>query len=117
MKLRTQPSIVVATITILMVLVCCATQAEADAVSDWNQIAIQRIGAEVPQHPTPLVFIDMAIVQIAVYDAVQAIEKQYSPYYVRIPGASGSPDAAAAKAARDVLINLLPGQSMAIDGQ
>src|SRR6185503_2685429 len=37
--------------------------------------------------------------------------------HVQIPGASGSPDAAAAKAARDVLINLLPGQSMAIDNQ
>ena len=115
MKLKSQPSGLV--IAVLFILILAPTHAKADAVSDWNLIAIQRIGQEVPAHPTPLVFIDMAIVQIAVYDAVQAIEKQYKPYHVRIPGASGSPDAAAAKAARDVLINLLPGQSMAIDNQ
>jgi hypothetical protein len=114
MKLRSQPSIILA---ILILLVLAPAHARADAVSDWNAIALQRIGAEVPQHPTPLVFLDMAIVQVAVYDAVQAIEKQYKPYYVQIPGATGSPDAAAAKAARDVLIYLLPGQAMAIDTQ
>ena len=117
MKRKSQPSGVVVAVTILLILILTPAHAQADAVSDWNLIAIQRIGAEVPQHPTPLVFLDMAIVQIAVYDAVQAIEKQYKPYHVQIPGASGSPDAAAAKAARDVLINLLPGQSMAIDNQ
>jgi len=88
------------------------THVQADAVSDWNVIALQRIGAATnPVHPTPVVFLDMAIVQIAVYDAVQAIEKQYTPYYVHIPGASGSSDAAAAKAAHDVLVSLLPNQS------
>jgi hypothetical protein len=117
MKKKSHPSVVVAVITILTILILSPTQAQADAVSDWNLIAIQRIGAEVPQHPTPLVFIDMAIVQIAVYDAVQAIENQYKPYHVGIPGASGSPDAAAAKAARDVLVYLLPSQAMAIDIQ
>lgn len=117
MKHKSPPSVVVVTITILIILILVPPQAHADAVSDWNLIAIQRISAEVPQHPTPLVFIDMAIVQIAVYDAVQAIEKQYKPYHVRIPGATGSPDAAAARAARDVLIYLLPNQSMVIDNQ
>jgi len=102
-------------ISFVIALALAPVQARADAVSDWNAYALQRIGAEVPAHPTPLVFVDMAIVQVAVYDAVQAIEKQYKPYYVEIPGASGSPAAAAAKAARDVLINLLPGQSMTIN--
>lgn len=117
MKHRSQLSVIVATVTILIILVLTPVHAQADAVSDWNLIALQRIGAEVPQHPTPLVFIDMAIVQIAVYDAVQAIEKQYKPYHVQIPGASGSADAAAARAARDVLVYLLPNQSMTIDIQ
>ena len=102
-------------ISFVIALALAPVQAHADAVSDWNVYALQRIGAEVPAHPTPLVFVDMAIVQVAVYDAVQAIEKQYKPYYVQIPGASGSPAAATAKAARDVLISLLPNQSMTID--
>ena len=63
-----------------------------------------------------LPFVDMAIVQAAVYDAVQAIEQQYEPYHVQIPGASGSPAAATAKAAHDVLVNLFPAQSGVIDG-
>ena len=115
MKYKSNSSLMFTAITFLIALVLVPGQARADAVSDWNAYAIQRIGAEVPAHPTPLVFVDMAIVQVAVYDAVQAIEKQYKPYYVEIPGASGSPAAAAAKAARDVLINLLPGQSMTIN--
>ena len=112
MKLKFQPSMGIAIITILTILIVAPTNARADAVSDWNLIAIQRIGAATsPVHPTPVVFLDMAIVQIAVYDAVQAIEKQYKPYHVQIPGASGSPDAAAAKAAHDILAYLLPNQS------
>ena len=102
-------------ISFLIALALAPVQARADAVSDWNVYALQRIGAQLPVHPTPLVFVDMAIVQVAVYDAVQAIEKQYKPYYVEIPGASGSPAAAAAKAARDVLISLLPNQSTTIN--
>jgi hypothetical protein len=102
-------------ISFVIALALAPVQARADAVSDWNAYALQRIGAEVPAHPTPLVFIDMAMVQVAVYDAVQAIEKQYKPYYVQIPGASGSPAAATAKAARDMLISLLPNQSMTIN--
>lgn len=115
MKRKSKPTVIGAVLSILLILGLTPAQARADAVADWNTYAIQRIGAEVPAHPTPLVFIDIAIVQIAVYDAVQAIEKQYKPYHVQIPGASGSRDAAVAKAARDVLINLLPGQSMAIN--
>ena len=101
---------------ILAILLAAPAVARADAVSDWNLIAVQRIGAAVPARPAPVGFLDMAIVQIAVYDAVQAIEQQYKPYHVQIPGASGSPAAATAKAARDVLINLFPAQTATIDG-
>jgi hypothetical protein len=84
-------------------------------VADWNLIAVQRIAAANPAHPPPVTFIDMAIVQAAIYDAVQAIERRYKPYHVEIAGASGSPAAATAKAARDVLVNLFPDQTPTID--
>jgi hypothetical protein len=57
----------------------------------------------------------MAMVQIAVYDAVQAIVGEYQPYYVSIPGASGSPSSAAAKAARDMLVSRFPSRAAAIE--
>jgi hypothetical protein len=61
-------------------------------------------------------FLDLAIVQAAVHDAVQAIDRRYTPYHVMLlRGASGSPEAAAAKAAHDVLVNILPGQAASLD--
>jgi hypothetical protein len=58
--------------------------------------------------------LDVATVQAAVYDAVQAIERKYEPYYVDIPGASGSSAAAAARAAYDVLVHRFPAQASAL---
>jgi hypothetical protein len=113
MKLKAQLSLIIASFTILIAV---PGGAKADAVSDWNLIAIQRIGAAGSTHGAPVAFIEMAIVQAAVYDAVQAIERDYEPYGVEIPGASGSPEAAAAKAAHDILVNLFPTQTSTIDG-
>jgi hypothetical protein len=55
------------------------------------------------------------MVHAAIFDAVQAIESRYEPYYVEIPAAIGSPVAAAAKAARDVLVNRFPAQTASLD--
>jgi hypothetical protein len=55
-------------------------------------------------------------VHIAIHDAVQAFEGRFEPYCAPIANASGSPSAAAAKAARDVLVGILPpAQHMSID--
>jgi hypothetical protein len=64
--------------------------------------------------PGPTWQLDVAVTQAAVYDAVQAITGDYQPYCGSIPGASGSPAAAAATAARDVLINRFPANAAAI---
>ena len=91
-----------------------APAAKADAVGDWNAIASQVISAG--GRPGPSTLVDFAVVHAAVYDAVQAIDRRYKPYHVVIPDASGSPVAAAAKAARDVLVNRFPSQFAFIDG-
>ncbi|HEX7173987.1 MAG TPA: vanadium-dependent haloperoxidase [Pyrinomonadaceae bacterium] len=75
-------------------------------MTDWNAIAVQ--ATITGGRPGPTGVLDIAMVQAAVYDAVQAIERRYEPYYVEIPGASGSSVAAAAKAAHDVLVHLFP---------
>jgi hypothetical protein len=92
-----------------------ATSTGTDAATDWNEIAVQALVAAGPARPGPVVFLDLAIVQAAVHDAVQAIDRRFEPYHVQIPGASGSPEAAAAKAAHDVLVNILPGQAASLD--
>jgi hypothetical protein len=98
-------------------VLCCAllplAAARADVVGDWNAITSQVIATS--NHSGPGVLIDFAIVHLAIHDAVQAIDHRYKPYHVSVPNASGSRVAAAARAARDVLISRFPSQSASID--
>ncbi len=85
---------------------------QADAVTDWNAITAQAYATSLTAGRAGTVgVIDFAMVHAAVHDAVQAIDKRFEPYHVTIPNASGSPVAAAAKAAHDVLLNLFPAQA------
>jgi hypothetical protein len=105
----------------LIVCMCLswAVLARADAVTDWNAITIQTIVSAmvngVPARPGATGLLDSAIVQAAVYDAVVAIDGRFKPYHVQIPGASGLPAAATAKAAHDVLVNRFPVLSASLD--
>ena len=92
-----------------------AAQGRADVVLDWNAIAIQTIGAAVPPRPGPSAILDVAIVHVAMHDAIQAFEGRFEPYVGSIPNASGSPIAAAATAAHDVLVARFPSQTEALD--
>ena len=108
MKLKLQTCAAIAIVAIIL-----AAPANADVVVDWNAIAVQ--ATITGGRPSPTLGLDIATVQAAVYDAVQAIEKRYEPYYVEIKGATGSPVAAAAKAAHDVLVNRFPAQAAFLD--
>jgi hypothetical protein len=79
-------------------------------VTDWNVIASNAIVTTAGQPPA-VSALSYAIVQGAVYDAVNAIAGGYQPYLVR-PAANpwDSKDAAAAAAAFNVLKWLFPGQ-------
>jgi hypothetical protein len=80
------------------------SRADADAVTEWNALAVGCIN-----RPGPTALLDLAVVQAAVHNAVQAIEKRYKPYLTG-PQASGdeSRAAAAAGAARRVLSRVCP---------
>jgi hypothetical protein len=85
-------------------------------VVDWNKITSDASETAIAAgRPGQATIIDFAKVQAAVHDAVQAIERRYKPYHVRIRHASGSPVAATAKAAHDMLVNLYPAQTAALD--
>lgn len=86
--------------------------ARADAVTDWNEITMQAVTAA---RPGPSGMLDVALVHIAVHDAVQAIEKRYEPYHFEMTGAKGSRSAAAASAAHAVLISIYPAQAASLD--
>jgi hypothetical protein len=99
---------------ILCVFLLLAGSVYADAVSDWNAIAVETVNSAVPPRPVTVQALDIAMVHLAIYDAVQAIEGKFRPYHVKIHGASGSPAAAAAAAAYEVLVNRFPGQAASL---
>jgi hypothetical protein len=90
---------------ILCGFLCGPKSVYADAVTDWNEIAVSAVAVG---RPGPIGLVDLALVQAAVHDAVQAIEHRYEPYYAEAPGARGSRSAAVAAAAHDVLVAFYP---------
>jgi hypothetical protein len=89
----------------LCALTICSGTASADAVTDWNEITMAAVTAS---RPGPIGMLDVALVQVAVHDSVQAFEQRYEPYYVETRATKGSRSAAVAAAARDVLVGMYP---------
>ena len=114
MKPRKFNFLMLSILAISMILGLSAN-ARADAVTDWNATAVQAVVNAGAARPGGSGTLDIAMVHAAIYDAVQAIEKDYQPYYFDLAGASGSPAAATAKAAHDVLVNRFPSQAPALD--
>jgi len=84
----------------------------ADAVTDWNEIANPAVAAG---RPGPVGALDLALIQAAVHDAVQATDRRFEPYYAEVPGATGRRSAAVAAAAHGVLVGFYPSQAVALD--
>jgi len=96
------------------IVLAVPTSVSADAVTDWNAIAVQATVNRARPGQTGI--IDVAMVHVAIHDGrYKLFEKRYEPYYVEIPGITGSPEAAAAKAAHDVLVSRFPAQTSALD--
>src|SRR5262249_37593514 len=68
-------------------------QAHANTATEWNALALGCI-----TRPGATQSLDVALVQAAVHDAVQAIEHKYEPY-LATPSATGAESKAAAAAA------------------
>jgi len=76
----------------------------ANVVTEWNALAVQCIN-----RPGAGAALDLALVQAAVHDAIQAIEHRYAPYFAAPPtNGNESRAAAAAAAARRVLGTVCP---------
>jgi PAP2 superfamily len=95
----------------------------ADMVVQWNAIALEASVNDysLPQGyqigPTRLSRA-MAIVQAAVFDAVNSIDPQYTPYLTQVTAAPGaSIDAAVAQAAHDTLVAIFPNQQSFFDSE
>ena len=99
---------------LLALFLCWPAPARADAVLQWNEIALRAAfaagldnsaGCVDPLHESRI----MAMMHVAVHDALNAIERRSRPYAFDAHAPAGtSPGAAVAAAARGVLVATFP---------
>jgi PAP2 superfamily len=88
--------------------------ARADVIMDWNAKA-DAIAAEKQALPAQQSRA-MSMLHIAMFEAVNAIERRYTPYKLTLSAdRSASKEAAAAAAAYDVLLKIYPDQKSVLD--
>jgi hypothetical protein len=98
-------------------LLAGASAGRADVATDWNALAVQCIStATPPARGGPPGLLDLALMHVAIHDAVQAIEQRFEPYHAT-PPATGTESvaSAAAAAAHDVLVVLCPTAAASLD--
>ena len=91
-----------------------ASPASADdraVIIEWNQLLQStmpgNLGLQSPRY--------FSMLHIAMFDAVNSIERGYAPYVVKVRDAGGSAEAAAAQAGHAVLSALIPGARSTYD--
>ena len=90
-----------------------ASSVQADAVLDWNEVALGEVTANGQLPPDGAR--TMAMVHVAVFDAVNAIDRRYEPVALNETGpADASADAAVASASYTVLKGLFPAREPAL---
>jgi membrane-associated phospholipid phosphatase len=101
-------------ILILTIGFVAPTLAAADEVTDWNQIMLQSI---ITAKTSPLISTRVtAIVETAVFDAVNGIERRYVSIHADLDAPRGaSRRAAAVQAAYTTLVALFPSQQATLD--
>ena len=83
-----------------------------NAVIHWNRIATEIF----PIEPGPIIDSrPFAILQAAVHDAVNGVERRYEPYTIGLSFPDASLDVAVARAAHDVLVEMAPSHRERID--
>ncbi len=90
----------------------------ADVVTDWNEItlATQLSLASTGGIRTPPAARALAMVHLAIFDSINAIDRQFTPYLVEsLADPNASPEAAAVAAAHTVLVALYPSRQAELD--
>jgi hypothetical protein len=86
-------------------------RSNGDVIVEWNQLLQTNITGPPVGQPR-----SYAMLQVAMADAVVAIERRYRPFHAQVPAPSGaSAEAAAAQAGHDILVTLFPASQAAAD--
>jgi hypothetical protein len=94
------------------------TVTNENVILQWNRV-LQETVRTPGQHPATIFPVrSFAMMHAAMFDAFNSIEGGYTPYLIEVPGfRQASPEAAAAKAARDVLVALYPTRQSVFDAE
>jgi hypothetical protein len=91
-----------------------ASESFANAVADWHVVLESAVASTGRKNAVALPY--FAYVDVAMYDAVNSIDRRYQPFAVNVDAPRGaSKDAAAASAAHDVLVHYFPAQAGTLD--
>src|SRR5512132_3915899 len=114
MRRVVRSSLFVALIGVINLGSSIAIPASADVVTDWNNAVLDAIRAD--RTAPPIASRSLAIVHVAIYDAVNGITRSHEPYLVlsAVP-ASASRPAAASGAAHQTLVSLFPNHTSTFD--
>src|SRR5262245_32283583 len=114
LRRRIAPAMALATAVCLAIRPSSPAASTPDEVLNWNTIATT-LGPATGINGVLQSRI-YAMTQLAVHDALNAIEHRYEPYtYTQEENPGASPSAAVATAAHDVLVHELPTQVVALD--
>src|SRR5262249_26683165 len=104
-SLHTGDRLLPAAVLGVSIAVGATTSSCANVITDWDEISVATVITAPPSPPQRLV----GMVHIAMFDAVNSIERRYRPYLVQLPAdAATSKEAAAAAAAATVLSTVGP---------
>ena len=91
-----------------------AGSGRCDVVTEWNATAVTAVQSLGPS--TPIQSRALAMVHLAMFDALNAIDRRYASYATPLaPSPDASREAAAAAAAHEVLVRLIPLQKASLD--
>jgi hypothetical protein len=114
MKRRTISHRGLATVGLTLGLSLASGSFAQNPVADWHAVMESSVASAGRKNVVALPY--FAYVDVAMYDAVTAIERRFQPFAVRVHAPRGaSKDAAAASAAHDVLVHYFPSQSATFD--
>jgi len=94
------------TLLLLVAFLLNPLAASANVITDWDEKAVTLLQ---PRFVPPVAYRAMAIIELAMFEAVNSVDRRYQPYRTVLPVTPGtSQEAAAATAAAVAMSNLVP---------
>lgn len=113
-RLRRLATALAAALLSTAALTATSAGASSSPVAGWNAFASSLVAANLPPGPQTYT---LAVTQIAVHDALNAIDPRYQPYEYYGSARRASVPAAVAAATHDTLVKLVPQAAASVDAE